>query len=103
MAYHERCQLLNSNPVLAARHFHYRVEVFFKEIIDGPLGKTTYYAVRVEIKVRGSLPVQCFLWMLKTSVLNLDNKEEYVAFLDQVVHTFLPDRHENPKLHELVT
>ena len=97
MAYHERCQLLNSNPVLAARHFHYRVEVFFKEIIiDGPLGKTTYYAIGVEIQVRGLLPVQCFLWILNTPVLNLDNKEEYVAFLDQVVDAFLPDRNENP-------
>ena len=32
----ERCNLLNNNPVLVARHFQYKVEVFFKEIIlDG--------------------------------------------------------------------
>ena len=30
-----------------ARHFHYKVEIFFKEIIlDGPLGKTKYYVIR---------------------------------------------------------
>ena len=40
LPYLERCKILNSNPVLVARHFQYRVEVFFKEIIvDGPLGK----------------------------------------------------------------
>ena len=45
----EKCNLLNSNPVLVARHFQYRVEIFFKGIvIDGPLGKTKYYVIRVE-------------------------------------------------------
>ena len=27
MAYHEKCQLLKSNPVLVTRHFQYRVHV----------------------------------------------------------------------------
>ena len=37
------------NPVLVARHFQYKVEIFFKEIIlDGPLGKRKYYAIRIE-------------------------------------------------------
>ena len=38
--YFERCNILNSNAVLLARHFQYRVEIFFKEILiirDGPL------------------------------------------------------------------
>ena len=103
MAYHQRCELLNSNPVLVARHFQYRVEVFFKEIIiDGPLGKTKYYAIRVEFQVRGLPHVHCFLWVMNAPVLNSDNKEEYVAFVDQIVHAFLRDRNENPELHELV-
>ena len=28
LSYHDRCNILNSNPVLVARHFQYRVEVF---------------------------------------------------------------------------
>ena len=28
MLYHERCGTLNKNPVLVARHFQYRVDVF---------------------------------------------------------------------------
>ena len=31
LSYHEMCELLNSNPVWIARHFQYRVEVFFRE------------------------------------------------------------------------
>lgn len=33
---HDRCNLLNSIPVLVAKHFQYQVEVFFKEIIIDP-------------------------------------------------------------------
>ena len=40
MSYDERCDTLNKNPILVARHFHYRVEMFFNIIVlDGPLGK----------------------------------------------------------------
>ena len=46
-SYHERCSILNNNPVIVARHFQYRVEVFLKLVIDGPLGKSKYYAIRV--------------------------------------------------------
>ena len=42
MSYHERCDILNKNPVFAARNFQYRVEMFLKVIVlDGPLGKLT--------------------------------------------------------------
>ena len=33
ISYFERCRYLNLNPVLLARHFQYRVEAFFKEIV----------------------------------------------------------------------
>ena len=38
LPYQVRCKLFNMNPVLAARHFQFREDVFFKEIlVDGPL------------------------------------------------------------------
>ena len=45
MTYLERCAILNSNPVLVARHFQYKVEILFAEIImipAGPLGNVMY-------------------------------------------------------------
>ena len=36
MSYHERCDTLNKNPILVARHFQNRVEMFFQIIVlDG--------------------------------------------------------------------
>ena len=55
LSYHDRCKILNKNPVLVARHFQCRVE-FFKKffVVDGSLGKTKYFAIRVEFQVRDS-------------------------------------------------
>ena len=65
MEYTERCNLLNSNPVLLALHFQYRVELFFKEIvINGPLGKITFHVIRVEFQVRGGPHIHSFLWVV---------------------------------------
>ena len=46
--------------------------------------------------------MHCFLWVVNALVLNSHNKEEYIAFVDQIVHAFLQDRNKNPELHELV-
>ena len=41
VSYQERCDILNKNPVIVARHFQYRVEMLFKvTVLDGPPGKT---------------------------------------------------------------
>ena len=50
----ERFNLLNNNPLLVARHFQYKVEVFFKEILlDDPLEKKNC-AIRTEYQEKGS-------------------------------------------------
>ena len=62
MSYYERCDSLNENPELVARHFQCRVEMFFKIIVlDGHLGKTQDYAIRVEFKVRGNPHMHSFI------------------------------------------
>ena len=52
LSYHERCNILHTNPFLVARYLQYRVELLFKLIvIDGPLGKSRYYATRVDFQI----------------------------------------------------
>ena len=57
LSYDERCRLLNPNPVIVAKHFQYRVETFFIEILlanANPIDKIIYYALRIEFQMRGS-------------------------------------------------
>ena len=71
MDFFERCTYLDMNPVLLARHFQYRVEVFFKVIITNePLGKVKYHAIRVDFQVPGSPHIHSFLWIVNTPILS---------------------------------
>ena len=63
MSYFQKCEILNESIVFAARHFQYRLEVFFTEILMGSdlLGKIRYYAIRVEFQFLGSPHIHSFL------------------------------------------
>ena len=101
--YLERCNILNSNPVLLARHFQYRVELFFRLIVvNGPLGKVNYYAIRVEFQVRGSPHIHSFLWVLGAPKLTKETKDEYIRYVDQVIKANLPDPEHDVDLFNLV-
>ena len=79
MCYQDRCDTFNKNPVLEARHFLYRVEDFSKEIVlNGPLGKTRYHAIRVKFQARGSPQIHPFIWVLSAPKLSIEYKEEYI-------------------------
>ena len=97
-----RCAYLNQNPVLLAKHFQHRVEMFLKVIvIDGPLGKLKYHAIRIEFQVCGSPHVHSFLWVHDAAILNIDNISTYVNFVDSIVVATLPDVVADPDLFDL--
>ena len=88
--------------LLVVRHFLERVEPFFGTIIlNGPLGKTNYYVIRVEFQVRGRPHVHSFIWILNLPKLTKSNIEEYTHWVDSIIHTELPDPCSEPDLLEL--
>ena len=102
LSYQDKCKLLNKNPVLVARHFQFRVEMFLKEIIlDVPLSQTKYYVIRVEFQVRGSPHIYSFLWIVNAPILSEKTTESYTEWLDQMISAELPDEDLEPTLFEL--
>ena len=90
LSYHERCDTLNKNPILVVRHFQYRAEMFFKAIVlDGPLGKTRYYAFRVEFRVRGTPHMHSFIWILTAPKLTKFSIDECTKWFDSIVRSDL--------------
>ena len=72
--------------MLLARHFQHRDEQCLKIIVlDGPLHKVKYHAIRIEFEVRGSPHVHTILWVFDAPVLNADNIPEYILFVDSFV------------------
>ena len=103
MNYFDNTKILNSNPVLLARHFQYRVEVFFKEIVsDVPLGKNKHYAIRVEFQVKGTPHMHSLVCVTGAPILSTISEDEYVAFIDNIIKRELPNRQERSRLFELV-
>ena len=106
MSYFKKCELLNKNPVLTARHFQYRVETFFKEIIlhkNGPFGEVESYAIKVEFQARGSPHIHSFIWVKDSPVLTTETRNEYIAFVDSLIRADLPDKNLEPELFKLVS
>jgi len=103
--YFKKCEILNTNPVLTARHFQFRVKTFFKEIIvnkNSPLGAVVNYVIKVEFQFRGSPHIHSFIWIKDPPELTKETKEEYIKFIDSVVRADLPHECDEPKLYELV-
>ena len=105
LSYSERCSLLNLNPVIVAKHFQYRVEIFFKEVLmsnANPIGKIIYYALRIEFQMRGSPHLHALIWTSDCPRLTSENKQAYIEFVDKHIQANLPNKDTEPLLHELV-
>lgn len=85
LSYHERCHILNSNPVLIVATFSAVFNFFWKELS---------YHFRFD-----TWHIHSFLWALNTPILTASNKEEYVAFVDTIAHVSPPGRNENLELY----
>ena len=85
-----------------ARHFHYKFEVFLKEmILDGPFVKTKYYAIFIEFQESSKPHVYSFVWIF--NVLCIEQEAAYIEFIEKTISGQLPDHFTDPKLFKLVT
>ena len=75
----------------------YHVELFFKEMFYGVLGKTKCYATCIE---RGSPYVHSFIWIF--NALNIENEAAYIEFIKETISSQLPDDFSNSEFHELL-
>ena len=56
------------------------MEIFFKVlIIDGPLGISKYYAIRVEFQICGTPHIHYFKWVINAPKLSSENIDEYTV------------------------
>ena len=105
LSYVERCQMLNANPVVVAKHFQHRVETFFSEVLlsnINPIGKISYYALRIEFQMRGSPHLHALIWTSDCPKLTSESKDAYVEYIDKHVQANLPDENDEPELYEMI-
>ena len=103
LSFDEKSNWLKHNPVTAARHFHYRLNVFFQDFWKStakPLGEIVDYAIRIEFQARVSPHAHCVIWVKDAPEFSVDNNDVVCDFIDQYVSCKVPS--EDGKLKELV-
>lgn len=98
--------MFNLNPVIVAKHFQYRVETFFTEVLltnAKPFGKIVNYALCIEFQMRVSPHLHALIWCDDCPKPNGNNKQAYVDCVDKHVQAYLPSKAEDAGLHDLVT
>ena len=103
LSWEEKSGWLQRNPALAARHFQYRLNVFFQDVLKShanPLGEIVDYAIRVEFQARGSPHAHCVLWIKDAPKYGVDSNEDICAFIDQYVSCSIPAH--DSKLRDMV-
>ena len=70
-------------------------------VLDGRLGKTQYFAIRVECQVRRSPHIHSFIWILNAPNLTKVNIDDYRKWVDSVIRSDLSDPNNKPALFEL--
>ena len=89
---------LNSDPVLAAQHITYCLEVFFTEIVIGsPLAKNKY-VISEEFQFWSS-PHILFSGDFQYTLFDCKKQGRKHCFFDSIVNAFLPDKNEKPELN----
>ena len=105
MSWEDKCKLLGSNPVTAARHFDHRLQCLFRDVIlsdVNPLGKVKNYMYRIEFQQRGSPHAHCVLWV-DQAPRHDDTEENVTEFIDQYVTCELPLSDDDELMHTLVS
>ncbi|VDI08177.1 Hypothetical predicted protein [Mytilus galloprovincialis] len=103
LTWEEKCGILRSNPVTAARHFDHRLQCLFRDVILSnaePLGKITHYSYRIEFQQRGSPHAHCVLWV--DNAPNPDTPvKDLVKFIDKYITCSIPSAKRHPEFHNL--
>ncbi|XP_060577549.1 uncharacterized protein LOC132734725 [Ruditapes philippinarum] len=105
MTWEEKCNILRSNPVTAARHFQFRLDMRMKDMIlsdSKPLGHVRHFFYRIEFQQRGSPHAHGILWIDNAPDLEKNSPEEIAAFIDKYVQCRLPDEDSDEELYSLV-
>ena len=64
---------LGVTPVMAARHFQYRLQHEFLKSPAKPLGKIVDYAIRIEFQARGSPHAHTLIWVENAPKIGIDD------------------------------
>ena len=89
LLFEEKSKWLRQNPVTAARHFQYRLDLFYNRFLKSkahPLGELADHAIRIEFQARGSSHAHSILWIKGDPKLGVDLDQDIIDFIEKYIH-----------------
>ena len=68
-------------------------------MVDDPLGKTKYYATRMEFQEKSSSHSHLFIWVFSAAIFQ--NQYFWIDFIEKAINAQFCDHLNNPELFEL--
>ena len=105
MTWEEHCEIIMSNPTIAARMFQQRVKTFINNVIlspANPIGEVEDYFYRTEFQQRGWPHIHMIAWVKDAPVFGDDPDEQIVEFVDKHISCALPPE-DDTELHDIVS
>ena len=103
LSWEEKCSWLRRNPVTAARHFQYRLDLFWNDFLKSkanPIGEMVDYMIRIEFQARGSPHAHTIIWIKGAPKFGTDPLEDVTQFIDKYQTCSIPIN--DPELQDLV-
>ncbi|KAJ8018856.1 hypothetical protein HOLleu_42926 [Holothuria leucospilota] len=86
LTWHEKSELIQSDPVTCARHFDYMIRRFINDVLLSsyhPVGEIIDHFYRVEFQQRGSPHIHMLAWVNNAPVYANASNNEIALFIDK--------------------
>lgn len=102
LTYEQKASMIRNDPASAARHFDYRLQAFFTNMLRHAsiLGQLKYYFYRIEFQMRGSPHCHAILWYADGPEMKASTDEAILEFFNDKITAELPG--DNDELNTLV-
>ncbi|KAJ8048375.1 hypothetical protein HOLleu_00659 [Holothuria leucospilota] len=88
MTWHEKSELIQSDPVTCARHFDYMIRRFINDVLLSsyhPVGEIIDHFYRVEFQQRGSPHIHMLAWVSSAPVYENASNSDIASFIDRYI------------------
>ena len=88
MAWQQKSDLIQKDPVTCARNFEHMVQLFIRDVLKSdamPVGEIVDLFYRVEFQQRGSPHIHALFWVRDAPQYEQNTNEEIIHFVDKYI------------------
>ena len=98
-------KLCTEDPVSVSRKFSMKFHAFFQTVLKKGevLGTVDHFYWKKEYQARGAPHYHALLWIKDAPVIDKDDPDDVLKWIQERITCHIPDKKSDPELHNLVT